>query len=139
VMHMASQAGFRYKTCIKNAPFGGFSKFMLQAWAPAILGNLMNFKIEEDRRRWGFNKNNFITNIAEPLEDTECHSVAQLCTIKAMRTFINGLDDNQATVMTNYFPFVTSSNIEYFVGCAYEEIPVICSEYKELVCPESEH
>lgn len=137
VMTMAAEAGFRYKTCIRKSRFGGFSKFILVAWAPAILGDLMDFSTE--RRRWGFNKNNFITNIAQPLAGVDCDSVLPLCNLKAMRIFQNGLDERKAHVQSKYLPFVSSSNIDFFVECALEEVPAICSEYKALVCPESEN
>lgn len=137
VTTMSAQAGFRYKNCIKDAPFGGFTKMILTAWSPAILGDLMDFSTE--RRRWGFNKNNFVENIALPMEGLACESIYQVCTIKAMRVFQSGLAENQSSVMSKYFPFVSSTNIDFFVGCAYEEIPAICSEFKTLMCSEGEN
>lgn len=138
VTTMSAQAGFRYRQCIKASPIRGFTKMILGMWAPAILGEIMDFSTDE-RRRWGFNKNNFITNIAEPMEGVACASTQQVCTIKAMRLFNNRLVENQSNVLSKYFPFVTSDNIEFFVGCAYEEIPRICNEYKTLMCSEGEN
>lgn len=134
VQNMAVQAGFRYKQCVEAAPFGGFAKIVLSQFAPSILGDLLNF--ETARRRWGFNKNNFITNIAEPLNGVSCEDVYGQCVSEATRVYQEGLAGNQADVASNY-PFM-SGNIDFFTTCAEEEIADICNDYKNLACPVSE-
>jgi len=134
VTQMAVQAGFRYKNCIKEAPFGGFAKSTLVAWSPAIMGDLMDFS--KERRRWGFNKNNFIVNIAEPIEEqgVTCENMYQVCNAKAMIMFMNGLGERETAIKNKYNPFVDDSNIEYFRGCGNAEISAICADFKAPLC-----
>lgn len=134
VPNMAVQAGFRFKECITNAPFGGFAKMILTQFAPSILGDLMNF--ETDRRRWGFNKNNFIDNIAEQLKGVPCDGLYEMCKDEVARVYQEGLEENQADVAASY-PFV-SSQMDHFLTCAEAEIPAICTDYQNLACPASE-
>jgi len=133
---MAVQAGFRYQDCIEEAPLSG-PRSTLVGFAPAIMGDLMDFSNE--RRRWGFNKNNFIVNIARPIEEkgVTCADIHEVCVERGMELFENGLDSRKADVQGQYAPFVTNSNLEHFVQCANDEISAICSDFKDPLCTES--
>lgn len=114
-------------------------KRFIVMFSPTIFGRLMTFETNtEDRRRWGFNRNNFIANVAEPLdvEGWTCEDLYSKCTDKAMQVFQDGLEDNEADVASRY-PFA-AGNMDALVLCASEEVLDICADYKNLMCPGSE-
>lgn len=135
VHSMAAQAGFRYKACVNAAPIPGAKKILALSFAPAIMGELLNFELapkSEDRRRWGFHKNNFVANVVDKLNLEDCDNVLEECHTVATEVYGGPLIPNTASLAQNY-PFMTDY-LRYFLDCAGAEIEGVCNDLKAQVC-----
>jgi len=132
VHNMAVQAGFRYKKCISEAPIPGHSRTMAMLWAPAIMGELLNFKVDATaRRRWGFHKTNFVTNVVDKLT-LECTTVREECNTVATQVYGEPLITDTARLAQKYS--LSPDTMRHFIHCAGAEIVNICIDLETQLC-----
>lgn len=134
VIAIAAYASFRYRTCARaleafNTPM---EQMFIRMFAPMIQGIFVNL---EGRRRFGFNVENFLNNVAARV-NTDCADgeteVVRSCIQRAH--FL--MNTNLGTAVVTFeaqFPFLTDGT-DGLMQCALNEIPQVCADWYQELC-----
>lgn len=140
ILNIAVASAFDFKDCAKNLDVwtSPLQKMFAGVFAGAMQGMLMNF--ESDRRRFGFNTADFLTNVVATLDET-CADPADYVQACAERgeELINANSEASKAVFNSqriFSMFGLSGGVDELLGCAISTLDDVCEMWLENYCVE---
>lgn len=136
VWAIAVYAGFRFRRCAHALPAWNTpaEKMYIRIYAGALHGIFVNLE-SDNRRRFGFNVNNFLYNVAERLSNTcENGEEAVVSECRTRTVFLMNLNIGKSLAeFTENFAQLTDGT-DGLIECALAEVRQICTDYYEELC-----